>query len=309
MGVNQLHSLLLAAAPVLDAAAWQAASLTLQAVCLPGPWQLESTAAAMGGSSGGSLLAAAVAAESIRRRSRLAVLLQRVLDSLLGQRAAVMPGQVQLQLLELLHRTVLEAAATNADAGYRLATGRVLAAGARLAAQGGLGKGREAWALAADTTAGAGEAAMGGHNTTLAAGPTAVGVEEEEEEDPAGPESAAIASWEQLRPALVRQEAEGGCLYIAALQRCVHAPASSNGTEAAVAAECEARLANFCLWVVQGAAERVAGADHAADATAAAAALAASPGASQGPGTPAAAATNGVAALNPADQPWDDAVR
>lgn len=124
------------------------------------------------------------------------------------------------------------------------------------------------------------------------------------------------AAWEQLRPALVRQEAEGGCLYIAALQRCVRGAATSNSTGPAVAAECEARLADFCLWVVHGAAQRVgpAGAEGAgsaaeeaaaAVAAALAAAAAASPGSAGGMmGTP-----PGGGAPNPADQSWDDAVR
>ena len=314
LGVNQLHSLLLAAAPALDAASWQAAFLALQAVCLRDPWQPDdgATAALPGSPAGASdgLLAAAAAAEALRRRSRVAVLLQRVLDSVLAQRAAAMPGQVQLQLLELLHRTVVAAAELNADAGCRAAAERTLAARAAAAAAAAAGRsggslaGSEPWA--ADVPSEAVAAALGA-DAAPSVGP-AVALEVGDD-SPAPP---AAASWEQLRPALARQEAEGGCLYISALQRCIASPASSNGTQAAAAAECEARLATFCLWVVQAAADRAASAASAAAGTgsAAAEAFASSPGPST-PGSAAAGGANGgaAAAVNPADQAWDDAVR
>ena len=309
LGVNQLHQLLLAAAPALDAASWQAALLMLQAVALRDPWQPDTPEAGPGSSSNGhtaavglppgmtvpgsggpsSQLAAAAAADAMRRWSRLAVLLQRVLDSLLQRHMGAMPGQVQLQLLDLLHRTVKAAAATNADAWRCAAAARTLAAAA-----GGkqlLG----AWELVADGSLAAG-AAAGGLD-----GPDGV-------DDPpaAATGDAAAAQWEQLHPALARQEAEGGCLYIGALQRCMASPASSNGTQAAVAAECEARLADFCLWVVQGAAGRVHG-------SAASSANGSSGGFDGGSGSPAAGGSMGAAgaggAPSAADQPWDDAVR
>ena len=309
LGVNQLHNLLLAAAPALDARAWQAAFMVLQSSCLQDFWAVDSAPALAtssprsGGSRSvpGSLLAAAAAAEGLRRRSRVAILLQRVLDNLLQQRAAAMPGQVQLQLLELLHRTVLAAAAINADLGQRAATEQTLLAGAAaaeeacLASQAGpllrqLTGGGEAWGVASSGAAAAGTAGE--------VAPTLLAPAAADADELAGG-SGTGAGWERTVPALVRQEAEGGCLYISALQRCMAAPASSNGTEAAVAAECEARLANFCLWVVSTAAERasVLSGDGASTADPAAAADLAS-------GVPSAAA-----AINPADQPWEDAVR
>lgn len=309
LGMNQLHNNLLAAAPVLDSPGWQAAVLVLQAVCLQDAWAQPAPGTpnarpGSGSRSSSSLLAAAVAeAEAIRRRSRLAVLLQRVLDSMLLQRAAAMPGQVQLQLLDLLHRTVQAAAALNADAGRRAAAERALAAGAAVTAQQLVG-GSTTWGPGGT----AGEAPPEGLGPMVGVGA------EDEDEDPAGGSNG--SGWEHLRPALVRQEAEGGCLYIAALQRCMHSPTSSNGTEAAVAAESEARLAHFCLWVVQGAAERATacagGDDGPPDAAAAGVALAAAAlTASPGPGTPAAAGLGGGSSsgINPADQPWEDAVR
>jgi hypothetical protein len=303
LGVNQLHQLLLAAAPLLDADCWQVAAAALQELCLRDPWAPD---AAPG--------AAAAAAEALRRRSRLAVLLQRVLDSLLRQRAAAMPGQVQLQLLDLLHRTVLAAAAINAAPGRRDAAQRVLAAGP----QGCAGGAPAAWPQGADGVNGGTDstAAAGGQPGLLpedssgggGGGGLPGGGEEEEE-------GGGAAAWEQLRPALARQEAEGGCLYIAALQRCVRAPAASNGTAAAVAAECEQRLALFCLWVVQGAAQRLAPSDDGAAGSgasspdAAAAALAAAVAASPGAPPMASPADGAAPAPNPADQAWDDAVR
>lgn len=310
LGVNQLHNLLRAAAPALDARAWQAAFVVLQSSCLQDFWAVDSAPAlatssprSSGGSSSvpGSLLAAAAAAEGLRRRSRVAILLQRVLDNLLQQRAEAMPGQVQLQLLELLHRTVLAAAAINADLGQRAATEQTLLAGAAaaeqacLASQAGpllrqLTGGGEAWGVASSGSAAAGAA---GEVAPSLLAPAAADADE------LAGASGTVAGWERTLPALVRQEAEGGCLYISALQRCMAAPASSNGTEAAVAAECEARLANFCLWVVARAAERasVLSGDGASTADPTAAAEFAS-------GVPSAAA-----AINPADQPWEDAVR
>ena len=53
LGVNQLHQLLLAAAPALDAASWQAALLMLQAVALRDPWQPDTPEAGPGSSSNG----------------------------------------------------------------------------------------------------------------------------------------------------------------------------------------------------------------------------------------------------------------
>jgi hypothetical protein len=311
LGVNQLHQLLLAAAPALDAASWQAAVLMLQAVALRDPWQPDTPAAGPSSSSNGpaaaaglppgmvsagsssdgsSLAAAATAADVIRRRSRLAVLLQRVLDSLLQRHMGAMPGQVQLQLLDLLHRTVKAAAATNADAW------RCAAAAQTLAAAAGGKQLPGAWELEADGSLAAG-AAAGGLD-----GPDGVDVP-----PAAATGDAGAAQWEQLHPALVRQEAEGGCLYIGALQRCLAAPASSNGTEAAVAAECEARLADFCLWVVQGAAGRVHGSATSSSANGS------SSGFDGGGGSPAAGGSMGAAgagrAPSAADQSWDDAVR
>lgn len=323
LGVNQLHHLLLAAAPALDAQAWQAAFVMLQTICLQDPMAADSalgptsSPGSGSGSSGvpGSLLAAAAAAEGLRRRSRMAILLQRVLDSLLHQRAAAMPGQVQLQLLELLHRTVLAAAALNADVGRRTAAERALLAGAAAAEQAHLASqasallrqltgGGEAWAGIAAAAGAAGTAGEAPPAGLVPAPPAA-------DADEVAGGSASGASWEHTLPALVRQEAEGGCLYISALQRCMSAPASSNGTEAAVAAECEARLASFCLWVVAGAAERAAvlsgGEASPVESTAAAASLAAADVAAS-PG-PAAGLVAGRAAINPADQPWEDAVR
>ena len=128
------------------------------------------------------------------------MLLQRVLDSLLQRHMGAMPGQVQLQLLDLLHRTVKAAAATNADAW------RCAAAAQTLAAAAGGKQLPGAWELEADGSLAAG-AAAGGLD-----GPDGVDV-------PPAAATGDAAQWEQLHPALVRQEAEGGCLYIGALQR------------------------------------------------------------------------------------------
>lgn len=321
LGVNQLHSLLQAASVALGSDGWQAALHALDALCLADPWRPESEGSRDGtpgsGSNGGSLLAAAAAAEAIRRRSRLAVLLQRVLDSLLEQQGQALPGGIQLQLLDLLHRTVLAAAESNSNAGRRLATEHALVAGAAAAAQARLSTGAKwagagggaAWMLAADATGGA--AAAGDATPLWAATPPPAADDAE-----AGPLAggAAIPEWEQLRPALVRQEAEGGRLYIAALQRCVAAACGGGGGGSGLAAECEARLAAFCLWVVSRAADRVAQQGGASDGDgAAAAAPEGSPGAvlaaATAAGSPGPALPGNGAAPNPADQPWEDAVR
>lgn len=330
LGVNQLHGLLQAAAAELDAAGWDAAFDSLDALCLADPWRPETAATPNGtpgsgaGSNGGSLLAAAAAAETIRRRSRLAVLLQRVLDSLLAQQGQALPGQIQLRLLDLLHRTVLVAAEANGSAARRLAAEHTLVAGAAAAAQARLATGSKwsggaAWLLAADAIGGAAAAAggLGPANEPTRSWPATPSPLGAEDVEPVSG-GAAVAEWEQLRPALVRQEAEGGCLYIGALQRCIAAAGGSGGggggaDAAALAAECEARLAAFCLWVVSRAADRVALQGGGSNGGAAAAAGEGSPGAGVADGavasSPGPVLPGADAAPNPADQPWDDAVR
>lgn len=319
LGVNQLHHLLLAAAPALDVRAWQSAIVMLQAMLQADPWTV-SCAAGLATSSGcsssrtGSPLAVAAATEGLRRCSRIAVLLQRVLDNVLQQRAADMPGQVQLQLLDLLHCTVLAAATLNADMVRRSAAEQALLAGVAAAEQGHLASqasaqlrqltgGGETWGMAVTAAAVAGVAGEVPAASLVAAQAVA-------DVDELAGGSSGGSGWENTLPALVRQETEGGCLYIAALQRCVAAPISSNGTEAAVAAECEARLSNFCLWVVAGAAERAAALRSSegglVDPTPAAA-LKAAADAIAGPGNGSGSLTVGV--TNPADQPWEDAAR
>lgn len=324
LGVNQLRHLLLAVAPALDVRAWQSAIVMLQAILQADPWAvLTSCAAGMptsspssGGSSSrtGSPWAVAAAAEGLRRCSRRAVLLQRVLDSVLQQRAADMPGQVQLQLLELLHCTVLAAATLNSDLVRRSAAEQALLASVAAVEQGHLAfqasvpvrqltGGGEIWGMAVSAAAVAGAAGEVPAASLVAAQAVA-------DVDELARGSSGGSGWENTLPALIRQEAEGGCLYIAALQRCVATPISSNGTEAAVAAECEARLSNFCLWVVAGAAERAVdlGSSESGlvDPTPAAA-LEAAADAIAGPGNGSGSFTVGV--TNPADQPWEDAVR
>lgn len=312
LGVDQLHGLLQAAAPALDAAGWEAAVRALEELCLCDPWGPEAEGPDDTPRGGGNLLAAVARADAVRRRSQLAVLLQRVLDSLLARQGQALPASIQLQLLDLLYRTVLAAAEANADPSRRLEAERALAAGAAAAAQarvatGGKGfsaGGGAAWALAADATGGAASPAW----AAVASMPP--GVDDDTEAGPwAG--GAAVPDWERLRPALVRQEAEGGCLYIAALQRCIAAAGSGGGGgDGALASECEARLATFCLWVVSRAADRVASQSGGSDGCDATAGPEGSAGAA-----PAASSSPGVAPLdrdsapNPADQPWEDAVR
>jgi hypothetical protein len=67
---------------------------------------------------------------------------------------------------------------------------------------------------------------------------------------------------DDVLPALIRQEAEGGCLLLGALQRAV-AAASDHDDDCALRAECESRLAAYSLAVTGAAAMRASAAPSA----------------------------------------------
>lgn len=298
LGINQLHQLLQAQAGAGRLAAgpgWREAVATLRQLCLAGPLEPEAltlarqarpepgnaVAAPPASALAGALEAAAVA-EGVRRRCRVAVLLQRVLEALLRQQAGGLPGQVQLELLGLLEGMVEGAAAFNTDPTCRAALALVLmtaehaavpppASGGPSGPTGELASppAKPSPEVAAAAVAAAivgrrmGDSSDSDWEVVEAAGQATL-MPRPAMLPPSLPDTPALVAGrgtaagagEPLLPALARQEAEGGCLYLASLQRCCEQPCTSDGSEERLREECASRLAAYCLRVVAAAAAR-----------------------------------------------------
>lgn len=327
LGVNQLYHLAHRAGPVLDQRGWDAVVGCLEGACAdcdplgslaggPGsaPAAVAVAAAAGVAAAPAAGLGGAVRADSVRRRCRLQVLLQRVADQLLAHSAACMPGGSQLALLGLLRHTVASAEAFNGGYGGGGASGggaaRAAAAGllaapaeggaAQQAQRGSSSLGEEgSWEVVEPPEGHAHPAGVAPFGASMGQGPGLL-----ELGAGAGAAEAAAASGDALLPALVRQEVGGGCLLIGALQRCADQPLTSDQSEPQVQSEAEARLAAYCLEVVEAAALRIR--QHSGNSCGGSGA-----GSGSGPAAPGAgvAAGGGAFCVAEALQPWEDTLR
>ena len=349
LGVNQLHHLLQQQAAAgrlaVQDGEWRKVMYALRGLCLADPLDPEvlmlsppraatpgRTLAARAAHAESAVAAAAVV-DTARRRCRLAVLLQRVVDALLRQHAAQLPGRVQLDLLELLFQMVEAAAAFNNSPSRRASLERVLAAAEPGANRSPASAGSEAQLSGQDSpparpapeiVAAAAAAAVVGPSRRShpggggggsrgsdaswevveeggrAEGPAAAAVSPPPRSSIPGTPAVVVGrsggsgGWDALLPALARQEVEGGCLYLAALQRSCSQPSTADGTEEAVHDECASRVAAYCQHVVAtaGAAAASNARNHEGDTS-----------------LPAASRSAPSAAAAAAEQSWLEAVR
>eukprot|EP00884_Botryococcus_braunii_P009957 jgi/Botrbrau1/18963/Bobra.0798s0002.1 len=247
LGIGLLQTLVLQLAPVLDTAGWEAVlqnlSIASSADTMSGIINPSSIRAPGGDGSepptpmGSSIpLKASGEAEAARVRCRVTVLMQRSLDLLHSSTTASMPSHFQLQLLSILQDSVQRAAAFNRSAQRRHAALMLLEP-----AEGDFGAHQPSSPMAAATN----WQSPSEDGTGEEAAPTsgAASRRQSVEDYPAG-WVRPTPLWDEslVVPALMRQEAEGGALLIAALLRCMREGTGEGG----LAGETEARLLNVC---------------------------------------------------------------